>query len=179
MRALLSAAILSAASAQTWYGLLPTATSAKAAGANSVTLVTLTDKAKIVNTIGSVQLAPLEKTWPDGFRCIKGFCLFATTAFLPTSPLPTNSWIYNVSAKDASIISRASCDGFCRDVHVDYRTGRVFITSVAEQSTTVVEVAGNTTTPVVDITAAVGEGALNVGQSTHCSEEGAGGHMFG
>jgi enterochelin esterase family protein len=38
---------------------------------------------KVLSTIGSVQLGADERAWPDGFRCIRGFCLFPTTTFAP------------------------------------------------------------------------------------------------
>lgn len=176
-----AAGVLAAAGgarAQTWYGLTPTA--ANPGGA--VDVVVLQDNAKITQTVGTVALAPGERTWPDGFRCIRGFCLFAATTFAGATPVSTT--IYNVSAADASVLTRsAPCPGACRDVHVDYRSGRVFVTSIVPgKSVVVTEVpgGGGPLAPVIDVTSVVGASGASIapGQSTHCSEDGPGGHMF-
>ena len=165
---------VSAAAADTWYGLVP-----GAPGSFAVSLVTLSDAARVQQTLGSVQLGADERAWPDGFRCLRGFCLFATTTFRPPSPLPLFSTVYNVSSADASVFGRTRCGtGFCRDMHVDYSTGAAYVLSVEEQSTTVVRVAGGKLTAVADVTAAVGNGDIDVGQTTHCSEVGPGGHFY-
>jgi hypothetical protein len=70
----------SAAAGDTWFGLVP-----GAPGSFAVSLVTLSDSAQVLSTIGSVQLGADERAWPDGFRCIRGFCLFPTTTFAPRS----------------------------------------------------------------------------------------------
>ena len=167
-------ALCASAAGDTWYGLVP-----GAPGSFAVSLVTLSDSAQVLSAIGSVQLGANERAWPDGFRCIRGFCLFPTTTFAPPSPLPLFSTVYNVSSADAAVFSRARCGtGFCRDMHVDYASGAAYLLSVEEQATTVVRVAGGKLTPVADITAAVGNGDIDVGQTTHCSEVGPAGHFY-
>lgn len=168
--AVAAAALAACANAQTWYGLRP-----NAANQSVVDLVTLQDNAVVQSVVGSVTLGPTEITWTDGFRCIRGFCLFSTTAYTNNaSPLPTMSYVYNVSSADATLISKAKClsQGFCRDMHVDYTTGRAFVTGIAEQATTVTEVTNGQAFTIVDITTAVGNGDIFVGQTTHCSEQG-------
>lgn len=180
---LLSFAVLAAASAaasrsaapgDTWFGLVP-----GAPGSSSVSLVTLSDSARVLSTLGSVQLGADERAWPDGFRCLRGFCLFATTTFLPPSPLPLFSTVYNCSSADARVLGKVRCGtGFCRDMHVDFASGAAYVLSMEQQGTTVVRVSGGELTPVLDITAAVGNGDIDLGQTTHCSEVGPGGHFY-
>jgi hypothetical protein len=169
------------ARAQTWYGLTPHA----ASPGGAVDVVVLTDGGKVTQTVGTVGLAPGEVTWPDGFRCIRGFCLFAATTFAPGGGgAPVATTLYNVSAADATVLSRsAPCPGACRDVHVDYRSGRVFVTSIVPgKSVVVTEVPGGGAplVPVIDVTTIVraSGGSLYPGMSTHCSEDGPGGHLF-
>ena len=157
-----------------WYGLVPSK-----GGARALSLVTLTDDAGIESTLGDVPLGADERAWPDGFRCLRGFCAFPTTTYKPPSPLPLFSTVYNVSAADARVVSKARCGtGFCRDMHLDFRSGDALVLSVEEQSTTVLRFAGGVATAVADVTAAVGNGDIDVGQTTHCSEVGAGGHFY-
>jgi len=169
-----AATACAAAAGDTWYGLVP-----GAPGSFAVSLVTLSDSAQVLSTLGSVHLGASERAWPDGFRCLRGFCLFPTTTYAPPSPIPLYSTVYNVSSADAALFGKVRCGtGFCRDMHVDYASGAAFVLSIEEQATTVVRVAGGKLTPVADITAAVGNGDIDVGQTTHCSEVGPGGHFY-
>lgn len=72
-----AAAVASAQQGPTWYGLTPSASSSSA-----VDLVTLNDAAVIGSTLGTVKLAvPGSIVWPDGMRCVRGFCIFAATFY--------------------------------------------------------------------------------------------------
>ena len=168
-----AAAAAARAPSDVWYGLVP-----GAPGSSAVSLVTLSDAAKVESTLGAVKLGENERAWPDGFRCLRGFCLFATTSF-GNSPLPLFSTVYNVSAADAIVFSKTPCGtGFCRDMHVDFASGAAYVLSVEEQATSVVRIAGGKLTTVADITVAVGNGDIDLGQTTHCSEVGPAGHFY-
>lgn len=168
---LFAAAATAATALPTWYGLTPSPK-------GTVSLVTLADNAAIDSTVGTIALGRGEATWPDGFRCIRSFCLFATTHYSPGSPLPTGSFVYNISSQDARVRSKTPCPGFCRDVHVDYRSGRVFTLSLTEGTTIVTEIVGGAAVSVLDVTAQLGTSNVLVGGTTHCSEVGPGGHYY-
>jgi hypothetical protein len=167
-----AAALGVAASQPTWYGLVPASTG------GAVTLVTLSDNAVIDSTMGTIPLAKGEATWPDGFRCIRSFCLFTVSHYPPGNPIPDGSFIYNVSSADARVHSKTPCAGFCRDVHVQYSTGRVFTLSLTQSASIVTEITGGTAVSILDITAALGNSDVLAGCTTHCSEVGPSGHFY-
>ena len=175
MTALPAASAARARAGPLWYGLVPSARAPHA-----LSLVTLADDASIESTLGDVALGENERAWPDGFRCLRGFCVFPTTTYKPPSPLPVFSTVYNVSSADARVISRAPCGtGFCRDMHLDFASGDALVLSIEEQSTSVLRFAGaRAAVRVADVTAAVGNGDIDLGQTTHCSEAGAGGRFY-
>lgn len=164
---MLAFAAAAAATAQTWYGMTPNAKG----DPTKVDIVTLQDSGTITSLIASVQLGPGEQTWPDAFRCIKGFCLFSTTVLASRS---STSYVYNVSASNGALYGKNPCPGKCGDMHVDYSTGRAFVTSETLRSVIVTEVSNGKSVPILDITQAVGATGT-VQATTHCS---AGGHLY-
>lgn len=159
------------AQSDTWWGLRP-----NQASASAVDVITLSDKGAVDSVVGTIKLGNGEVTWPDGFRCVRGFCLFSTTQFV--SGVAVGSFVYNISNTDASVTSKIACPGLCADVHVDYSSGQVYTLSRAIGKAVLSEVTPAGVVSILDVTNAVGSGTVQPGQTTHCSEQGPSGHFF-
>jgi hypothetical protein len=160
MNSLISFALIQAAVAQTnptWYGLIQQAANA------AYQLAILDDNAKIQSVVGTVAFSAGEHGHMDAFRSLSGYSFVASS-----TQLDAQSYIYNISNTDASIISKTPCPGLCHNVHVDHDSLEVFTVSISK-TIQVLGVENGQTFPVVDITSAVGSGTIRAGHTTHCS----------
>ncbi len=98
------------------------------------------------------------------------FCLFSSN-----DVFAKQSWLYNVSATDASIISKTRLDGIAYNLHVDLATGACYTVLLALDSSprtaVVVEVMNGVVTPLIDLSPNLGaKGVIHPGGSTQCSD---------
>jgi hypothetical protein len=114
-------------------------------------------------------------TQTNAFRCGVGFCLFAAV-----SQATGGSAVYNISWTDASVQSRTPFPGaVIHNLHMDADTGDVVtVVQYTSGRREVAKVQEGQLIPVLDITAAVGNGTIHHGGTTHC-RLGAGGRGGG
>jgi hypothetical protein len=143
--------------------------SPNAVTAGALDLFYFSNTGVIGNAIGTAPVSAAEHPHNDALRCGVGFCLFLTS-----DAADANSWLYNVSWSGAAITSRVALPGvLARNLHmydVDFSAWTLALSATTNPRTAVVtRVLGGVATPWVDVSAAVGNGTVWPGGTTHCS----------
>jgi hypothetical protein len=140
------------------------------AASTMVQLMQITAGGTPIGAIGTVFLGVNETTSVNAFRCnpYGTFCFFLTWT---TSGNTSNSFLYNVTASSASLISRTMLPGVVAyNLHLDHATGGAVTIGFDSKSTTVLSVLNGQVVPVVDLTPFLSSTSYIIpGGTTQCS----------
>lgn len=148
-----------------WVGM-----TAEPSNPSQVSLFNLLTGAKRGSTVATFTMGnPNEHVSPDAFRCRPGgtFCLVLTSN-------GTDSFLYNVSVVTAPghVLSITPAYGVTMfNLHVDLYNGNAYTVALKAGSAVVSQFSLGTLTPLVDISAYLGQvGTIGPGGTTQCSD---------